>query len=92
VFRDAATTTTLGNWTRWLGLARNTSPRQSVYSAACQLFFRLPNLLEDGQNESLQDLNSLIPICVGANEKVKWRPLAAMIGRNYHQFLEFTRT
>jgi hypothetical protein len=92
VFRDAATTTTLRNWTRWLGLARRTSPRQSVYSAACQLFFRLPNLLEDGQNESLHDLNRLLPICVEADEKVEWRLLAALIGRNYHQFLEFTRT
>lgn len=77
---------------RWLGLARHTSPRQGVYLAACLLFFRMPNLLRDGQNESLHDLNRLLPISIEASEKIMWRPLAALIGRNYHQFVEFTRT
>jgi hypothetical protein len=92
VFRDTTTTTTRNNWTRWLGLARHTSPRQGVYSAACLLFFRVPTLLRGEQNESLHDLNQQLPISIESNEKLEWRSLAALIARNYHQFVEFTRT
>jgi len=92
VFRDASTTTTRRSWMRWLRLARHTSPRQGVYSAACLLLFQVPNLLRDGQNESFQDLDRRLPISIKANEKIQWRTLAALIARNYHQFVEFTRT
>jgi hypothetical protein len=92
VFRDADTTTTRRNWMRWLRLARHTSPRQGVYFAACLLFFRIPNLLRTGQNESFYDLNRQLPISLELNERIEWRSLAASIARNYHQFVEFTRT
>ena len=92
VFRDANTTTTRSNWWRWLGLARHTSPRQGIYFAACLLLFRVPALLRNEQNESFQDLNRHLPISIEAADLIEWRSLAALIARNYHQFLEFTRT
>jgi hypothetical protein len=92
VFRDATTTATRKNWMRWLGLARNTSPRQGVYSAACLLLFHVPDLLRSWQNESFHDLNKQLPISLEASEEANWRMLAASIAGNYHQFIEFTRT
>lgn len=92
VFRDSTATTMWSNWTRWLRLAPRTSPRQSIYFAACALFFKMPNLLRDGQDESFQYLNRQLPISTEANKKIEWRSLAALIAQNYHQFVEFTRT
>ena len=92
VFRDATTTTTRNNWMRWLGLARHTSLRQGIYSAACLLLFRVPDLFRSWQNESFHDLNKQLPISIEASAEPNWRSLAALIAQNYHQFVEFTRT
>jgi hypothetical protein len=92
VFRDASTTVTRRNWTRWVRIARYSSPRQSIYSAASLLLFQVPNLLRGRQNESLHDLNQQLPIPIENNEHIEWRSLATLIAQNYHQFLEFTRT
>ena len=90
VARDADAATTFQPWMKWLRLALQRSPRQSVYAAGCQLFFRLPDLLRGRRDTTLEELSALLPVCPDA--KAGWPALAGAIGRNYHQFVEFTRT
>lgn len=90
VARDTEAATILKPWMRWLRLALHQSPRQSVYAAGCQLFFRVPDLLRGRRDTNLEELSSLLAVYSGAN--ADWRALAAAVGRNYHQFVEFTRT
>jgi hypothetical protein len=90
VARDTEAATNLKPWMRWFRLALHQSPRQSVYAAGCQLFFRIPDLLRGRRDATLEELSSLLPVCQVAN--AGWPALAAAIGRNYHQFVEFTRT
>lgn len=92
VVRDANAATTRKNWKRWLKLARHKSPRHGVYAAGCQMFFRIPDLMQSRQSELFQDLSNLLPISPEGSAELKWRSLAASITQNYHQFVEFTRT
>ncbi|HEY3975204.1 MAG TPA: hypothetical protein VGM18_19525 [Candidatus Sulfotelmatobacter sp.] len=97
VLRDADGAAMRRNWMRWLRLAVRNSPRQSIYAAGCQLFFRLPNLLRSQRDESLTKWRSLLPVIPEVNvahpgTASEWAALAAAIARNYHQFVEFTRT
>jgi hypothetical protein len=90
VARDADGKITKNNCVRWIGLALHKSPRQSVYAAGCQLFFRIPDLLRGRRDTTLGDLSALLPVSPGWN--AEWPAVAAAIGRNYHRFVEFTRT
>ena len=92
VVRDVNAATMRKNWKRWLKLARRKSPRHGVYAAGCQIFFRIPDLMQSRQIELYQDLSDLLPISPEGNAELKWRSLAASIAQNYHQFVEFTRT
>jgi hypothetical protein len=92
VVRDVNAATTLKNWKRWLKLARHKSPRHGVYAAGCQMFFRIPDLMQSRQSELFQNLSNLLPISPEGSAELKWRSLAAAITQNYHQFVEFTRT
>lgn len=42
------------NWSRWLGLARQASPRHWIYALASELFFSLPKLLCSGPGGRLE--------------------------------------
>jgi hypothetical protein len=90
VARDADGATARKNCMRWVGLTLHKSPRQSVYAAGCQLFFRIPDLLKGRHDTTLGNLGALLAVSPSAN--ADWPALAAAIGRNYHQFVEFTRT
>jgi hypothetical protein len=93
VLRDADLAARRKNAIRWLGSARHQSPRLAVYSASSQLFFRVPELLQNPQDDSIQILGRQLPIRPEPmNGRSDWTKLAASIARNYHQFIEFTRT
>ena len=87
------------NWPRWARHAWGASPRYRIYAAASELFFQLPLLLQaPGQGPQAVDwdeIGSRLPVrwappdCPGS---VPWRGLAADVVRNYHEFLEDTKS
>jgi hypothetical protein len=92
-------------WPRWARLGGKASPRYWVYAAACELFFRLGDLLAPvgelrGADVDIEELASWLPIqAIGDREKgtgksehgPAWQRLASEIAWDYHEFLEGTR-
>ena len=92
VLRDGEGTTARRHWKRWLRIARHRSPRHAVYTAACRLFFLIPDVRHIRSSESIKPLRNLLPISPEGDAGLTWPALASSIAQNYHQFLEFTRT
>lgn len=87
-------------WPNWMRRGWRGSPRYGVYTAASELFSRLPKLLALAGQGSETDLNSKelrswLPALresqegPGANS---WVRVASEIAWNYHEFLESTRS
>ncbi len=76
---------------RWWRLGRRASPRYWIYSAAGELFFRLPYLMGDGEpalpNHSLETWRDWLPIRPREESGISWRQLARDINWNYQHFL-----
>jgi hypothetical protein len=87
-------------WPRWTRLAWRTSPRYCVYAAASQLFFRLPGLLGTRTRSPLtgadwKELRGWLPMAWEAEpgDAIEgFRRLSSDVARNYHDFLEGTRS
>jgi hypothetical protein len=84
----------------WLGLGRQASPRYWVYAAACELFFRLPDIVHGNGSSpevvaDLERIRSWLPIPGRGSEpqgNPGWRELAADIAANYRTLLKGTRS
>jgi hypothetical protein len=88
------------SWPRWGRQAWKASPRYWVYSAARELFFRLPCLLQPPEqrpqiNVNWVEVRSRLPILRDAGpeaQHAEWEQLADDIVRNYQRFLVGTRS
>ena len=86
------------HWPQWTRLAWRASPRDWVYAAASELFFRLPDLLSRAGRQPVQDLDweqvkRWLPVSrhEPATQLPPWGRLAQEIVWNYQEFLEGTR-
>jgi hypothetical protein len=88
------------HWPHWVKLGWRGSPRYWVYAAACELFFRLPGIVngDDSSPEvesELRRIRSWLPVpgdLPGIGGNLGWREVAADIAWNYRAFLKTTRS
>jgi len=89
------------SWRKWIGWARcalRGSPRNCVYTAASELFFKMPVLVakgsETGTGESrIRELLGWLPAYRSTSQPtLDWRHVAGEIVWNYHLFLVGTRS
>ena len=100
----AATAKRYGLWPsarmvpRWVRLGLKGSPRRLVYAAASELFFGLKEMLSENGNcwygaetRVGQRIHEL-PLTSNSETEASWRIAGRTIARNYHLFLESTRS
>jgi hypothetical protein len=87
------------HWPHWVKLGWRGSPRYWVYAAACELFFRLPGIVNGDRSSpevdsELQRIRSWLPVpgdLPGIGGNLGWRDVASAIAWNYQKFLKGTR-
>ncbi len=80
------------NWLRWGRLACSLSPRYLVYGAASELFFATSEPKAITPNE-LTEILAPLPLTISdVHQQLSWRTTAKLIAKNFHIFLESTRS
>ena len=82
------------NWLSWARCALRGSPRYCIYAAASELLFELPDLIDaNTPASSTLSTRDWMPSAGKAPiAATEWRQLVPEISRNYHRYLEGTRS